>query len=357
MPCVAADYQQLKAKSSKSIFVVFSQKNNQSAPKIGSGVAISPNLIATNCHVTDNAKLLMVGANVTSRKAFQAKTRYAATQVYTDKKNDLCILKVSQADFVPVTLRASDTLKIGEDIYAIGAPKGNERFFSVGKIVDFYQKDNTNHIVSDQVINQGSSGGGLFDLNGNLIGITSALTDSNNQRYSLSQNADPLIAYLHNTTNTPELLKQYNKKHTQLYRLGTICYLTLKSQNDFSHQHSLFIWSPTQPDIGFVFPLSENATKSLKKMQSVITTHLQFHRANGLVTLNKNRYPLYGISNINGNFYIAKLPTNSQTLLTQNKTFAVEYNFHDWSYTENKAIFSLAEITTALKDYQKECAN
>lgn len=73
---------------------------------------------------------------------------------------------------VPANIRAYDTLKVGEDVYALGAPKGLDLSLSTGVISQLRQDGNERFVQTDAAISPGSSGGGLFDSDGNLVGIT-----------------------------------------------------------------------------------------------------------------------------------------------------------------------------------------
>ncbi|MGI9346387.1 MAG: tetratricopeptide repeat-containing serine protease family protein [Gammaproteobacteria bacterium] len=150
----------------------------------GSGVIIQPNIVATNCHVIEDAGYIRVRKYVDSRG--QKYIDYEASPRSDKKSNaykdrDFCLLDVEDLWGEPAIIRRYDTLKNGERVYALGAPQGHDLSFSTGIIsqlrekVKFPNPDDNYHyrsIQSDVDIAGGSSGGGLFDSAGNLIGHT-----------------------------------------------------------------------------------------------------------------------------------------------------------------------------------------
>ena len=148
----------------------------------GSGVIIQPNIVATNCHVIEDAGYIRVRKYVDSRG--QKYIDYEASP-RSDKKSkdykdrDFCLLDVEDLWGDPAIIRRYDTLKNGERVYALGAPQGHDLSFSTGIISQLREKSEIPgypypypSIQSDVNIAGGSSGGGLFDSAGNLIGHT-----------------------------------------------------------------------------------------------------------------------------------------------------------------------------------------
>ena len=98
--------------------------------------------------------------------------------VRRDEKNDFCLLDVAGLWGVAANVRRYDTLRIGESVYGIGAPKGLDLSLSSGLVSQKRKADGINYIQTDVAISPGSSGGGLFDRKGNLVGIlTSKIVD------------------------------------------------------------------------------------------------------------------------------------------------------------------------------------
>ena len=150
----------------------------------GSGVIIQPNIVATNCHVIEDAGYITVRKYVDSRGQkyidYEASARSdKKSMYYADVGIDFCLLDVEDLWGEPAIIRRYDTLKNGERVYALGAPQGHDLSFSTGIISQLREKSEIPDypypypsIQSDVNIAGGSSGGGLFDSAGNLIGHT-----------------------------------------------------------------------------------------------------------------------------------------------------------------------------------------
>ena len=142
----------------------------------GSGVIIRPNIVATNCHVLEGGGEITIYKHDNRRASTD--TLFSATVRKQDEDNDFCLLDVSGLWGIPAALRKYNTLKIGEDVYALGSPKGLDLSLSTGIISQLRRGKIARYIQTDAAISPGSSGGGLFDSEGNLIGIlTSKIAD------------------------------------------------------------------------------------------------------------------------------------------------------------------------------------
>lgn len=148
---------------SSSIVVIQTYDSMGKTKKFGSGVVISNGTVATNYHVIENAAQI---------KVFYKKAVYVATQLYSDEDRDVCILVVTGLKAPAVILGKTSLLKVGSRIYAIGAPQGMELTLSDGLISSLRPVADGQYIQITAPISHGSSGGGLFDTEGRLIGLT-----------------------------------------------------------------------------------------------------------------------------------------------------------------------------------------
>jgi hypothetical protein len=131
----------------------------------GSGVVVSKEYVATNCHVLANAK----GANI-----IKYRDAYQPIGLKADWKHDLCLLKFDNLPFKIAPMRDSSTLEYEEEIFSLGYPIGNNvPQPSYGNIKGSYPLDDSVVIRTSAAFAMGSSGGALFDQKFNLIGITS----------------------------------------------------------------------------------------------------------------------------------------------------------------------------------------
>ena len=142
----------------------------------GSGIIVRPNVVATNCHVVDFYGKIVIYKHDNRRAT--ADTTFNAVVRYRDDYQDFCLLDVAGLRGNSVKVRRYDTLNIGEDVYAVGSPKGLDLSLSSGIISQLRQDGGERYIQTDASVSPGSSGGGLFDSDGNLVGIlTSKLVD------------------------------------------------------------------------------------------------------------------------------------------------------------------------------------
>ncbi len=150
------------------------------AVSTGSGVAISVNQIITNYHVVKGRPYLQV---------HRGKKKYDAKILYFHKPTDRCVLLV-QGELEPVTgYRSYKSLKVGEVVYSVGSPRGLENTLGQGLIsgLRYDGKKKRRMIQTNAQISKGSSGGGLFDRFGNLIGITTMkLKDAESLNFAIS---------------------------------------------------------------------------------------------------------------------------------------------------------------------------
>ena len=139
----------------------------------GSGFIISTDgYILTNNHVVENADKLTV--------TLFDETSYPATVVGTDPDNDVALLKINAANLNTVKLGNSDNLVVGETVLAIGNPLGELTYTVTAGIVSAENREiNENGIPinmfqTDAAINPGNSGGPVFNLSGEVVGISTA---------------------------------------------------------------------------------------------------------------------------------------------------------------------------------------
>ena len=145
---------------------------------LGSGVIISSDgYIVTNNHVIDEADKLEVLLN--------DNTTYEAKIIGTDEKTDLALIKIDASGLKPITFGDSDAVKIGEWVLAVGNPFGFNSTVTAGIVSAKARSISSgngarrlgldSYIQTDAALNPGNSGGALVNLNGQLIGINSAI--------------------------------------------------------------------------------------------------------------------------------------------------------------------------------------
>jgi tetratricopeptide (TPR) repeat protein len=128
----------------------------------GSGVLLPSGKIATNCHVVEGGDSYQVG---------RGKELVRATLYAEDADKDICLLDAKGITGKPAQLGEAASLKVGVRVYAVGAPQGLELSLSDG-IVAQLRGGPPPLIQTTAAISPGSSGGGLFDGEGRLVGLT-----------------------------------------------------------------------------------------------------------------------------------------------------------------------------------------
>ena len=140
---------------------------------LGSGVIVSPDgYVLTNNHVVEGADAIEV--------VLQDARRTTAQVIGTDPESDLAVLKLTLDKLPVMTLGNSDGLQVGDQVLAIGNPFGVGQTVTSGIVSALGRNQlgiNTfeNFIQTDAAINPGNSGGALVDVNGNLMGINTAI--------------------------------------------------------------------------------------------------------------------------------------------------------------------------------------
>ena len=147
----------------------------QGAPAVrgeGSGFIVSADgVILTNAHVVDGAERVTV--KLTDRREFEARV------LGSDEKSDVAVLKIEATDLPVVKIGNPSSLEVGEWVVAIGAPFGFENSVTAGIVSakgrtlpdDGYVP----FIQTDVAVNPGNSGGPLFNLRGEVVGINSQI--------------------------------------------------------------------------------------------------------------------------------------------------------------------------------------
>lgn len=145
----------------------------------GSGFILSNDgYIVTNYHVVEDSTSISV--------ALYDGTTYDAKIVGYDANNDIAVLKVEAENLTPVIIGDSENMNVGDTVLAIGNPLGELTFSLTHGVISAMNRQVTlssgstmNLIQTDCSINSGNSGGALFNLYGEVVGITNAKYSNN----------------------------------------------------------------------------------------------------------------------------------------------------------------------------------
>ena len=168
------------SKGSNSIWDLFyGNSENRRTVGTGSGVIVSNDgYIITNYHVIENANEIEITTN--DNKTFIAEI------IGSDENSDIAVLKISGSNSFPyIRFANSDQTKIGEWVLAVGNPFNLTSTVTAGIIsaksrdLNDYDSKNQSFIQTDAAVNSGNSGGALVNINGDLIGINTAIQSNN----------------------------------------------------------------------------------------------------------------------------------------------------------------------------------
>lgn len=365
---------------SPSIFTIYSiDENNEKKDARGSAVAVTDHLLATNCHVALSGNFVVIEFN---------KKPLLGRLYYYNQDKDICIVEVAGANLPYVNIRHSQSVKIGEEVYAIGNPLGYEKTISRGIISN---KDVSNGSVvslqTDAAISHGSSGGGLFDKNSNLIGITSyGDTQGSNIGFAIptelileaispvsdKPSSDPEPS---KTPPSPDIVKPapnepsingvvrmgyYGNNEIGLMKWNDRCFIAIPGRNSAHQPISLAIWYATAPEGITIFSRiinADDAVKFLSRMYRANNTN--YLQSKSYLFFDKNLYPLslVSIGSTNYPVYIFATKTDlTEELVNLDYFLGQFYDYsHDSGMTSIK--FGLDGFTEALAAYNKNCSS
>ncbi len=154
--------EQIFQEVSRSIVTIQAYDREGNVTNFGSGVVTATETVVTNCHALEDGVKLQVHSGRES---------YGATLRNANQDRDLCELQVSGLKAPRVTLY-TEKLRVGQRVYAVGAPEGLELTISEGLVSSIREIENGHYVQTSAPISSGSSGGGLFDTEGRLVGVT-----------------------------------------------------------------------------------------------------------------------------------------------------------------------------------------
>ena len=175
----AASSKEIYQRSYRSVVLIITYDSRSLPLAIGSGFFSGTNEITTNFHVIDGASRIVC-------RGINEKTSRTVKQVKAFSKSiDLALLEVEESG-VPLSVKASPLPGIGEKVVAIGNPRGLEGSLSDGIVSGIRSIDTLELIQITAAISPGSSGGPVFDEQGDVIGIaTMTLLQSQNLNFAI----------------------------------------------------------------------------------------------------------------------------------------------------------------------------
>ena len=163
LPALAAPPEVVFERVAPSVLVVERVDRAGRRNGFASGVVVGPSQVVTSCHALTRTATVRVRSSG---------RRHDAVLTHADPERDLCRLLVDGLQAPALPIASPSALKVGQRVYAVGTPKGLERTISEGIISSLRPRARSFVIQTTAPISSGSSGGGLFDEEGRLVGVT-----------------------------------------------------------------------------------------------------------------------------------------------------------------------------------------
>lgn len=165
-PAYAIDQEKILAASQAVVMV--RGYNDNGGLAYGSGVVVAKNKVLTNCHIFRNTKQPWIA---------RGEDTYTITSVQADRWHDLCLVGASNLPFKAAVIVKDQTLNRGKAVLSIGHSNGVPHpLTSMGVIKSTYNFEGSHVIRSTAQFRMGASGSGIFDMDGNLLGINTFKT-------------------------------------------------------------------------------------------------------------------------------------------------------------------------------------
>lgn len=159
---------QQKILSARQTVVMVRGYNDTGGLSYGSGVVVGDNKVMTNCHIFRSTKQPWVA---------RGEDTYTIASVQADRWHDLCLLTTLNLPFKPATIAKDQDLKRRQEVLSIGHSNGVPApLTSAGAIKSTYHFESGHIIRSNAPFRMGASGSGIFDIEGNLLGINTFKT-------------------------------------------------------------------------------------------------------------------------------------------------------------------------------------
>lgn len=168
----------------------------------GSGVVVGDNEVVTNCHVIDDGAPIVVGKVDPNDGQWDP----VQAHVIAASPDDICLLRAPGLSAKPLDIGITKELRVGDSVYTVGAPGNLPLTFSGGFVSQLRRDPEFPMIQTDAAISHGSSGGGLFNGEGQLVGITHMSRGGQNLNFALP--ADFFVKFLRDCAQMEAPIRQ-----------------------------------------------------------------------------------------------------------------------------------------------------
>lgn len=356
-------------KVNKSVYTIYTVNFYDKSPEtLGSAIAVTDHILATNCHVALTGNYL----GIVIDNEFKLGTIF-----FRDVSRDICFVEVPGVKFNPVKIRQSQDVKVGEQVFAVGNPEGLEKSISQG-IISNKRKDRGGYVLqTDATVSFGSSGGGLFDQNGDLVGITNSV-----DRYSkniafaiptewITQILFPKAKGSETETNkklepatvasdkSVKKIGSFGKANITLYQYNQKCFVLFTGKNEFGEVAGSAIWYPEKPGIILVFPNSIDIPKNFQIMNHAFYGNNERNPvySGNFLYLGNKKYELVGIKDDNGGFplLVTKIPLDSKEMFPKYGSFEIKFDDNMTVQGFSKISYGMDGFPEMLNAYAQQC--
>lgn len=336
--------EEIYSKVSPSIYRVQGISDNKIS-HVGSAVAVSSKILVSNCHVVLGGERFFIDDN---------NKPYPAFTFYHHKNKDLCLIYAPTANLVPVKMRRSSEVRIGEVVYAIGNPRNSYRTISKGIVSNKQETKYGYALMTDASIAGGSSGGGLFDKHGMLIGITTlsakdsgdqglaiptewiqsalpkGILDNSKEHDELKNSKSTKTSAQNNTLKSEkatnannELIKQFGRDNVVLYKSNNFCVIHMTGKLNTGKEYGSALWRVDYPNYIFILPRATDVRSALNIL-SKYKNYRSYQHSYRYIFLENKMFELSGIP-INKKYKILwfKHKENLAGLLMRGEYFTV----------------------------------
>lgn len=261
-----------------SVVLIVAQDENGGAISQGSGFVFKPGLVATNLHVFKRASNAFV-------KLVTGGINYKVTEVVGfDIRHDLCVVRIDDSSIPPLTLNGSNKPSIGDEVFALGNPRGLEGSVSKGIISSI--RNDLGLIQMDAAISPGSSGGPVVNDRAEVIGIVvSTLLGGQNLNFAVkSEHLESLkLSYKEKVVVAGAIsLKDREKDKLK----GSVQRVTQSIVGlEYNEATERYTEWPAEIDVKWVYDIDGNRTDFLIYSQGKPLDRTQdFYNENGFIT-------------------------------------------------------------------------
>lgn len=347
--------------ASPAVYPIFGANQEKDIPQsIGNAVAVSKTVLATNCQVALSKKYIWIKS---------ANKNESGKIIYKDTKQDLCLIEIPSHTLQFIKLNQSAETGIGEEVFVIGTSENLNKSLSKGTLFDKLKYDENDFIIqTDALIPTGTSGSGLFDSNGRLIGITTNHTVKANISTAIPSEwivkvmpKEPEPIPTVNTVNGQinnalVALGIFGKDKVGLYRHNDRCYIYINGYNENNELTSSALWSPAQADKLIIFQNTNSANISFDILDNQVIKkrdNNDLKIINSYLILDGDTYDLLG--NTAYPFMVATLDEDPVSLLIGSDQFAVKLKDADNTAHDPQITFKLLGLNEAMTAYNNVC--